>query len=279
MGGPMAGHLVTHGHAPTVWNRTRTKETEWIAKGAQRCADLADLARRCKVICICVRGTEDVEAVLAEMTPYAAKGTLFIDHSTIAPKPTVDLHEQLVGQGFRFLDAPITGGSMGAQNGTLTIFVGGSAADFAEAEPILAAYGKRVAHVGGPGAGQLTKVANQIAVAGALLGLCESMAFAERAGLDLALTRELLAGGAAGSWAFENYGPRILNRDWTPGFSIDNQRKDLAYAMEAAKAAGMVLPGTMVVDQLLSFLTHSGRGGDTTAAMFDACLQVEAVVE
>ena len=273
MGGPMAGHLATHGHAPVVWNRTRSKEDAWITKGAQRCSDLADLARRCTVICLCVRGTEDVESVLAEMTPHAAPGTLFIDHSTIAPEPTVALHEQLSGQGFRFLDAPITGGSMGAQNGTLTIFVGGAAADFAEAEPVLAAYGKRVAHVGGPGAGQLTKVANQIAVAGALLGLCESMAFAERAGLDLALTRELLAGGAAGSWAFENYGPRILRRDWTPGFSIANQRKDLAYAVESAHAHGIDLPGTRLVDDLLAVLSAEGRDEDTTAALFDVLVR------
>lgn len=273
MGGPMAGHLATKGHAPVVWNRTRSKEAACIDKGARACTDLSDLARQCNVICLCVRGTEDVESVLAEMTPHAAPGTLFIDHSTIAPEPTVTLHQRLSQQNFRFLDAPITGGSMGAQNGTLTIFVGGSTTDFAQAETILTAYGKRVAHVGGPGAGQLTKVANQIAVAGALLGLCESLAFAERAGLDLALTRELLAGGAAGSWAFENYGPRILQRDWAPGFSIANQRKDLAYAVESARAHGINLPGTCLVDSLLAVLSQEGRDEDTTAALFDVLVR------
>ncbi len=158
---------------------------------------------------------------------------------------------------------------MGAQNGTLTIFCGGSEEDFSFAAPILGAYGRRVERVGGPGAGQMMKMANQIAVGGALLALCESLAFAKRAGLDLKQAHALIGSGAAGSWAFENYGPKILNQDWAPGFSIKNQRKDFGYAFEAAEKIGALIPGTILTDELLELLQNEGRGEETTAALFD----------
>lgn len=273
MGAPMAGHLIAAGHEVTVWNRTRAKAETLVAKGATLAASLAELARESRTIIFCVSRTEDLEACLAEVTPFARVGTLLIDHSTIAPTAAAQIHNRLFDLGLRFMDAPITGGSMGAQNGTLTIFCGGKEVDFKEAAPILAAYAKRAEYVGPAGSGQMMKMANQIAVAGSLLGLSEALAFASRAGLDLTQTHELLSGGAAGSWAFNNYGPKILNRDWTPGFSVTNQIKDLVYAGEAADALGANIPGARLVEDLLGLLVSQGRGQDTTAALFDVLVE------
>lgn len=175
----------------------------------------------------------------------------------------------------RFIDAPITGGSMGAQKGQLTIFCGGDAADIEEAKPYLNAYAKRVERVGGPGAGQLTKVANQIAVGGTLLALCESLSFAEKAGLDLPLTRELLASGAAGSWSMDNYGPKLLNRDWSPGFKVKDQLKDFKYCLETANELGAAIPGTDLLNSLLQITEQQGHGEETTAVLFETLMAME----
>lgn len=158
---------------------------------------------------------------------------------------------------------------MGAQRGQLTIFCGGDEADVRRAIGITKPYSKRSERVGGPGAGQMMKMVNQIAVAGALLALCEGLAFAEKAGLDLAQTRELVGSGAAGSWAFENYGPKILNRDWTPGFTIENQLKDLQYCLSSAEDIGAAIPGAELVNRLLDEMRSRGEGGKTTAALFE----------
>lgn len=163
---------------------------------------------------------------------------------------------------------------MGAQNGQLTIFCGGSEADVEDARPLMNCFAKRVERVGGPGAGQMAKMANQIAVGGALLALCESLSFAKKAGLDVAQIRELVGGGAGGSWAFEFYGPKILNQDWTPGFSVKNQRKDFAYCLDAANQVDASLPGTQLVDQLLSLLEEEGHGEWTTAALYEVMLRM-----
>lgn len=269
MGAPMAGHLVSHGFDAVVWNRTPGKADPLQEKGGHVAADLAEVGRECDVIMLCVNRTEDVAECITAMTPHAKPGTMFVDHSTISPAGAREIHSNLAAHGFWLLDAPITGGSMGAQKGTLTIFCGGRRTDYDRALPFLQAYAKRPEYVGEAGAGQMMKMANQIAVGGALMALCEALAFADKAGLNLAQTRELLAGGAAGSWAFENYGPKIIARDWSPGFSVKNQRKDFGYCFEAAHAVGAVLPGTEVVDELLAELDAEGHGEWTTAALFD----------
>lgn len=273
MGAPMAAHLLRAGYEVQVYNRTPQKAQPLLAQGAQQAPNLQSLAANCKRIFLCVRGSDDVTDLIRKLTPNAQPGTLFIDHSTISPPVAEGLHHALTEQGFRFLDAPITGGSMGAQNGTLTIFCGGNREVFEEAEVAMHSYGKRVELVGGPGAGQRMKMANQIAVVGALLGLCESLSFAQKAGLDLAQTREMLAGGAAGSWAFDHYGPKILNQDWRPGFSITNQVKDLHYCDEAAKAIGATIPMTLLARELLQSMIDQGRGEETTAALFEELLR------
>jgi len=269
MGAPMAGHLLDKGDDLTVWNRTASKADALIAKGAKWADSLFDVGQHCDLVILCVGTTEDVGQCLEDLVPRAKAGTIFVDHSTIAPEGAKRFHHELAAKQMGFVDAPITGGSMGAINGTLTVFCGGDSEVIESVRPTLMAYSKRVERVGGPGAGQTMKAANQIAVAGALLGLCESLAFAAGAGLDLTQTRDLLSGGAAGSWAFENYGPKILNRDWSPGFSVKNQRKDLRYCLEAGAAQQMDLPGTELVDELLATLTEEGRGEEATAALFD----------
>jgi len=273
MGGPMAGHLVQNGHRLTVWNRTQAKTEPLAAAGAIVAGSLTELAKSSDIVFLCVSRSEDVDACIESMIPTARSGALFIDHSTILPAVAILIHTRLRDSGHAFLDAPITGGSIGAQMGQLTIFCGGDHRDFDRAAPVMASYAKRAELVGGPGAGQTMKLANQIAVGGALLALCESLAFAKKAGLDIAQTRELLATGAAGSWAFENYGPKIINDDWSPGFSVKNQRKDFAYALEAAENLDAAVPGTALVDRLLAALDEQGHSDWTTAALYKTMLE------
>ena len=269
MGLPMAGHLLDAGADLAVWNRTATKADPLKAKGARTPESLEELGAICDVVMLCVPKTEDVNQCLDALTREAKPQTLFVDHSTILPNAARQIYEDLSVKGMRFVDAPITGGSMGAQKGQLTIFMGGEEKDVEEAQGAVQPYTKRAERVGGPGAGQMMKMVNQIAVAGALLALCEGLAFAEKAGLDLQQTKEMVGAGAAGSWAFENYGPKILAKDWSPGFTVDNQQKDLTYCLESAKAIGAEIPGTELVHNLLKRLQSDGHGGWTTAALFE----------
>lgn len=272
----MAGHLVSAGYNVVVWNRTPSKANALVERGATPADSLSALAGLCEVVFLCVNRSEDVRECLDQLVVSAKPGTLFVDHSTIAPTAATDIEKWLADGGFRFVDAPITGGSMGAQKGQLTIFCGGAEADVNEALPYLNAYAKRAERVGGPGAGQMMKMVNQIAVGGALLALCESLSFAKKAGLDLAQTKELVGGGAAGSWAFDNYGLKILASDWTPGFSIKNQLKDFGYCAEAAKAIDAAIPGTMLVDKLLKQAESEGKSELTTAVLYETILGMGA---
>lgn len=272
MGAPMAGHLVKAGSHVTVWNRTPAKTIALSQIGATVAPSLEELAAKADAILLCVTRSEDVRDLAGQIAKVAKRGTLIIDHSTIAPHAAKELHEELRGGGLRFVDAPVTGGSMGAQKGQLTIFLGGDEADVADALEIVQPYAKDARRVGGPGQGQTMKLANQIAVGGALMGLCETLAFAKKAGLDLELTKDMIGGGAGGSWAFQNYGPKILAEDWTPGFSVLNQRKDFGYCRQAAAEIGAQIPGTEVVDGLLAHLQEAGHGDWTTAALYAVLL-------
>jgi 3-hydroxyisobutyrate dehydrogenase len=276
MGAPMAGHLLAAGRPVAVWNRTAAKAEPLREKGAILASSLAELGRSCQTVFLCVGRTEDVEQCLQGLTSEAQAGTLFVDHSTIDPGGARRIHGDLEARGLRFVDAPVTGGSMGAQKGQLTVFCGGAPEDVAEAIDLMQPYAKRAERVGGPGAGQMMKMANQIAVGGALLALCESLAFARKAGLDEAQARELIGGGAAGSWAFDNYGPKILRRDWTPGFSIENQRKDFRYCREAAREIDAAIPATDLADRLLALLQERGHGDWTTAALYEIYMEMRA---
>ncbi|MDX2064181.1 MAG: NAD(P)-dependent oxidoreductase [Fimbriimonadaceae bacterium] len=272
MGGPMAGHVLRSGVALTVWNRTVSKTEALRELGADVAEDPRALAERCDTVILCINRTEDVAAQIEAMGDALRPGALVIDHSTISPVGAQAIAESLAVRGIEFVDAPVTGGSMGAQNGTLTVFLGGTEAACERARPIIRPYSARAERVGPSGAGQRMKVANQIAVGGALLALCESFAFAQKAGLDLAQTRALVGSGAGGSWAIEHYGKKILGEDWSPGFSIKNQRKDFGYCAEAAAAVDASLPGTRLVDALLAAQEAEGLGESTTARLFEYLL-------
>lgn len=269
MGAPMAGHQLKALGALTVWNRTPAKAAPLAEAGASVAESLVDLARECDLVFLNVNRSEDVRECLTALLETARPGTLFVDHSTIAPDAARECAVLAKAKGCRFVDAPVTGGSLGAQNGTLTIFLGGEEEDVEEAIAAVQPYAKNARRVGPSGAGQTMKLANQIAVGGALQALCESLAFAGHAGLDIAQAREMIAGGSGGSWAFENYGPKILAEDWTPGFSVKNQRKDFGYTIAAAREIGASVPSTELTDRLLGELQDAGRGEDTTAALYD----------
>ena len=271
MGAPIAGHLLEKGHDLTVWNRTASKAEPLKSKGAHVANSLEGLASNTEIIFLCVSRTEDVRECLEQMS-NAEEGTLFIDHSTILPEGAKEIHQNLKARGHRFIDAPMTGGSMGAQKGTLTIFCGGEEKDIQEAKPVMSSYAKRVERVGGPSAGQLTKVANQIAVAGSVLALCESLSVAEKAGLDVAQIRDLLSSGAAGSWSFDNYGPKILARDWSPGFKVKDHLKDLEYCIETARTMNAAVPGTELMKALLTEAVEEGNAEKTNAVLFETLL-------
>jgi 3-hydroxyisobutyrate dehydrogenase len=252
-----------------VWNRTPSRAEPLREKGALVASSIGEVAAHCNPIFICVSKTEDVEAVIGQIEPHALGGSLVVDHSTIEPAAASRLGERLRGSGLRFMDAPLTGGEKGALAATLTIFCGGEASDFEEAEPLMGAYAQAARLVGPLGAGQMMKMANQISVALCVLAMSECLVFAERAGLDLEDAIELIGSGAGGSWSLANYGPKVLERDWAPGFAVSLQQKDLVYALKTARDLGVSLPGTALTHQLFAALENSGRGGQATPALFE----------
>jgi 3-hydroxyisobutyrate dehydrogenase-like beta-hydroxyacid dehydrogenase len=264
MGSRMAGHLAAAGQV-LVWNRTPSRAT-----GFERVASsLAEVAEECDVVCICVSRTEDVEEVLGAMSSKLRSGMTIVDHSTIEPSAAREMARTLGAQGVGFVDAPVTGGEKGAEDGTLTIFCGGEEDDFRKALPFMEAYGKKIRLVGPSGSGQMMKMANQVSVVGCVLAMAECLAFVDRAGLDMAEAIDLIGSGAGGSWSLTNYGPKVLARDWSPGFSIDLQQKDLRYALDAAREMGLSLPGAILIEGLFGALQEQGRGGEATPALFE----------
>ncbi|MBI5933565.1 MAG: NAD(P)-dependent oxidoreductase [Chloroflexi bacterium] len=265
MGRGMTNNLLKAGHKVTVWNRTAARMDEFAAAGAQTASSPAELAAHCDVILVCVSDTPDVEAVLFGENGISAgvkPGALVVDHSTISPQKTVEMAKRLNAQGVAYLDAPVSGGSEGAAKGILSIMVGGEAADFERAMPILQAYGKTITHVGAQGAGQMAKLVNQILVVVNQLAASEALLFAQAGGLDLAKTIDAVKGGAAGSWMLANRGPQMIVRDFRPGFTIDLQQKDLRLVLEAADAMGIPLIATGMVFQMYRTLQSQGLGGD-----------------
>jgi 3-hydroxyisobutyrate dehydrogenase len=265
MGRGMTNNLLKAGHNVMVWNRTAARMDEFAAVGAQTATSPAELASQCDVILVCVSDTPDVEAVLFGENGVSAgvkSGALVVDHSTISPQKTVEMAKRLNAQGVAYLDAPVSGGSEGAAKGILSIMVGGEAADFERAMPILQAYGKNITHVGAQGAGQMAKLVNQILVVVNQLAASEALLFAQAGGLDLAKTIDAVKGGAAGSWMLANRGPQMIVRDFRPGFTIDLQQKDLRLVLESADAMGIPLIATGMVFQMYRTLQSQGLGGD-----------------
>ena len=264
MGRPMAKHIVAKGHAVVVFNRSRPAIDELVAAGATAASSPADVARRATVIVTMVSDTPDVEAVLTGpqgILEGLQPGSVVIDMSSISPVATKRLAAAVAAKGGSMLDAPVSGGEIGAINGTLSIMVGGDGAALARVRPILECMGnpERIVHVGpASGDGQTCKICNQIAIGGALAGVSEAFALARKAGVDPARVREALLGGFAASRVLEVHGERMLKGNYVPGFRARLYQKDLRLAQEAAGANGVAIPATAVVAQLLNALVASG---------------------
>ena len=273
MGQGMARNLLKAGFPLVVWNRTESKMTPLVEAGAQAAQTPADLASQCDIIITCVSDTPDVEAVILgdEGVLYGARpGSLVIDMSTISPTVTRNIAQRLAERSVHMLDAPISGGSEGAAQGTLSIMVGGEEEDVRRAMPALQAMGKRITHVGGNGAGQTVKLMNQILVVGNALAISEAFMFGQAAGVDLEKALQAVEAGAAGSWMLSNRGPQILARDWHPGFTIDLQQKDLRLVLGAADDYGTPVMGVGLIFQLYRTLQARGLGHEGNHALIRA---------
>jgi len=269
----MAANLLKAGFNLTVWNRTPGRVTPLAAAGAAVAGSPADVAASCGIVVTCVSDTPDVEEVIlgARGIIHGARpGTLVIDCSTISPAATRAIAARLAERGAHLLDAPVSGGSEGAAQGTLSIMVGGDAAQVERAMPVLQAMGRTITHVGGQGAGQMAKLVNQILVVVTMQGVAEALLFAQAGGLDLPQTLAAVGGGAAGSWMLNNRGPQVIRRDWRPGFTVDLQQKDLRLVLEAADEMGIPLPATAQVFQFYRALQQQGLGGEGNHALAKA---------
>lgn len=262
MGKPMAKHLLAKGHAVIAFNRSRPAVDELVAAGATAGTGPADVARQSTVVITMVPDTADVERVLTGADGVLStlpSGSVVVDMSSISPVATVALAAQVDAKGSAMLDAPVSGGEVGAINATLSIMVGGPAAALARVRPILECMGSRIIHVGeAPGSGQTCKVCNQIAIGGALAGVSEALALARKAGVDPVKVREALLGGFAASKVLEVHGERLITKNFVPGFRTRLYQKDLRLAGETAASHGVALPATAVVAQLLNALAASG---------------------
>ncbi|MEM6256020.1 MAG: NAD(P)-dependent oxidoreductase [Cyanobacteria bacterium P01_D01_bin.156] len=270
MGAPMALNLLKAGHELTVHNRSRDRELPLAKAGAQRAVTPAAAAAAAEIIIVCVSDTPDVEAVVLSpegIITGAKPGSLVIDMSTISPTATRTLATQLADKQVAMLDAPISGGSEGAQNGTLSIMVGGDADQLARAMPVLEAMGKTITHVGPNGAGQTTKAINQIVVAGTFLAVAEGLSLGMKASLDMEKVVQAVGGGAAASWAFTNRSGNMLDNNYPLGFRMSLHRKDLLIALEAARELGLPLPMAAYVEQIENGLIAKGHGDEDMSAI------------
>ena len=272
MGFPMAGHLAAKGHDVTVYNRTASKAESWVAKhGAKSAPTPAAAASGADFVFTCVGNDDDLRAVTLGPDGALAgmgEGALLVDHTTTSATVAREVEAAAREAGIGFLDAPVSGGQAGAENGVLTIMVGGDDTAFARTEPVMGAYGRTIVHMGAAGNGQLTKMVNQICIAGIVQGLSEGLNFAVRAGLDAERAVEVISGGAAQSWQMENRAATMLAGKYDYGFAVDWMRKDLGIALEEGDRNGSRLPLTALVDQF--YKNVQARGGnryDTSSLM------------
>lgn len=270
MGFHMAGHLTSKGHDVTVYNRTASKAQDWVGRfGGRAAATPAEAARDAEIVCACVGNDDDLREVMIGPEGAfrdAAPGCVFVDHTTASANVARELYAEAAQRDLEFIDAPVSGGEVGAQNGVLTVMCGGDEAVFSRVQPVIASYARAVTRIGGPGAGQLAKMVNQIAIAGLLEGLSEAVAFGMRAGLDMPLVLDVISKGAAGSWQLENRGPTMVQDNFDFGFAVDWMRKDLGLCLDEARRNGASLPVTALVDQFYGELQRQGGGrGDTSS--------------
>ncbi|MCB9723559.1 MAG: NAD(P)-dependent oxidoreductase [Spirochaetaceae bacterium] len=280
MGGPMAGHLARAGHAVTVYNRTRSRAEAWLrahAEGDVRVAATpAEAAQGAEVVFACTGADPDLrEITLGPSGAFGAMsaGTLFVDHTTASAGLARTLAEEGARRGIGCLDAPVSGGQAGAENGSLTIMIGGDEADYRRAIPLLECYARKHLLLGPAGQGQLAKMVNQICIAGLLQALSEGLLFAERAGLDARRVVEVISQGAAGSWQMSNRAESMIEGRFDFGFAVDWMRKDLGMAIEAARAVGAPLPITQQVDRRYAAVQAEGGGRLDTSSLILALRQ------
>ncbi len=271
MGFPMAGHLAARGHSVTVYNRTASRSEAWVDRqGGHRAPTPAAAARGAEIVFACVGNDDDLRAVctgpdgaFAAMAP----GAVFVDHTTVSARVTRELSAFAAGQGFGFVDAPVSGGQAGAENGVLSVMCGGTEADYLRAEPVIAAYARICRRLGESGAGQLAKMVNQICIAGLVQGLAEGLNFAGKAGLDIEAVVEVISQGAAGSWQMQNRHKTMAADRFDFGFAVDWMRKDLGICLDAADENGASLPVTALVDQFYKEIQSMGGGRWDTSSL------------
>ncbi len=272
MGYPMAGHLQKAGHSVTVYNRTASKVEKWVTEfGGLMAKTPAEAAAGADFVMACVGNDDDLRGVcLGDTGAFTGmnKGGIFVDHTTVSANVTAELFTVAADLGLSFVDAPISGGQAGAENGVLSIMCGGDQAAFDSAEAIMSAYSRICRRIGESGAGQKTKMCNQIAIAGLVQGLSEALHFAEKAGLDGAAVVEVISQGAAGSWQMSNRYETMLNDQFEHGFAVDWMRKDLGICLEAANDTGASLPVTALVDQFYKDVQKMGGGRWDTSSLF-----------
>ena len=271
MGYPMAGHLAGAGHRVTVYNRTAAKSAEWVAAhGGASAPTPAAAATAADIVFACVGNDDDLRSVtLGDAGAFAGmkNGALFVDHTTASASVARELAAAAAAKGLRFVDAPVSGGNLGAINGALTVMCGGDEGAFAEARPVAMAFAKAMTLLGPSGSGQLAKMVNQIAIAGLVQGLSEAIAFGERSGLDMKAVLEVIGKGAAQSWQMDNRGPTMIDGKFDFGFAVDWMRKDLGMALEEARRNGARLPVTALVDQFYADVQAVGGQRDDTSSL------------
>lgn len=268
MGYPMAGHLEAAGHAVTVWNRTAAKAEAWAADHeGSAAASPAEAIAGADFVFLCLGDDPDVLVVYDAMEAAIAEGMVIVDHTTASASLARDLYARAAVKGAAFIDAPISGGQAGAENGQLTIMCGGDVDAFAQAEPVMDAYGKRMTLIGDSGSGQLAKSVNQICIAGIVQGLAEGLHFAEQADLDIGKVVQAIAGGAAQSWQMDNRWETMRDGHYEHGFAVDWMRKDLRITLETARENGASLPLTAMVDQYYADIQAMGGNRWDTSSL------------
>ena len=273
MGAPMAGHLARAGHEGRVYNRTQAKAEAWAAAhGGTHAPTPRAAAEGAEFVMVCVGNDDDLAQVCRGAEGAFAgmgRGAVLVDHTTVSASITRTLAQEAAGAGLGFVDAPVSGGQAGAENGVLSIMCGGSAEDFARAEPVMAAYGRSVKHLGETGAGQIAKMMNQICIAGLMQGLSEALRFGEKAGMDGRAVIEVIQGGAAGSWQMANRHATMLDGKFDYGFAVDWMRKDLGICLKTGDEIGAPLPVTALVDQFYKDVQALGGGRWDTSSLIE----------
>lgn len=271
MGRSMAGHLLAAGYGVRVFNRTKAKADELVGRGAVWCDSPGEVATEADVVVTIVGFPEDVEAVYlgdGGIVERAKEGSVLVDMTTSSPALAVRIAEAAAARGLAALDAPVSGGDIGAREARLSIMVGGDAAVFERVKPVFEVMGQNVVLQGGPGSGQHTKMCNQVAIASGMVAITEAMAYAKASGLDPEVVLQSIGGGAAASWSLANLAPRMLKGDFAPGFYVKHFIKDMRIAVESAEAMGLELPGLKQAKALYEKLAAEGGEDDGTQALF-----------